>query len=177
MAAASASCSGPPDGSAAAGNVTTEGTPATDVPLDEVEEDEEDAVATSRPAQRSSSEEAVAGADTADSAPAEADQPSPQAADTSTASSGTPAGGDAAGNTADDVADEEAIGTAGHPPVDTTEEAATGDAAGEPATAELTISPDVPDIEMIDLSSGSTVSLRSVVSGATPLLFWFWSPL
>ena len=42
---------------------------------------------------------------------------------------------------------------------------------------ESIVSEDVPDLAMVDLSSGSTVSLRSVVSGATPLLFWFWSPL
>ena len=216
IAAVSAACGGPPDRSAPASNVTPEGTPATGVLLAEVEED---AVTTSRPAPRSTSEEAVAGAeereladsatetgtsdidptgedapagstgrpatdddaaagvDAADIAPAEADQPGSQAADTSTASSGTPAGGSAVGNTAHDAADDGAIGTAGHPPVDTAEDAGPGDAAGEAAAAELTVSTDVPDIEMIDLSSGATVSLRSVVSGETPLLFWFWSPL
>lgn len=42
---------------------------------------------------------------------------------------------------------------------------------------ESVVSEDVPDIEMLDVSTGATVSLRAVVTGATPLLFWFWSPL
>ena len=46
----------------------------------------------------------------------------------------------------------------------------------EPVTESI-VSEDVPDLAMVDLSSGSTVSLRSVVSGEAPLLFWFWSPL
>ena len=29
---------------------------------------------------------------------------------------------------------------------------------------------------MIDVHTGETVNLRSVVNGETPLLFWLWSP-
>ncbi len=153
--AASASCGGPPDGSAPAGNVITEGTPATNEPLDEVGEDEEDAVATSRPAQRSTSEEAGAGA--------EEREPAGSATETGTSDN-------------DSIGDDAPAGSTGR--LATDDDAAAGiAAAGEPAAAESIVSPDVPDIEMIDLSSGSTVSLRSVVSGETPLLFWFWSPL
>ena len=47
----------------------------------------------------------------------------------------------------------------------------------EEAPVEFVVSEDVPDIGLLDLASGSTVSLRSVVTGDTPLLFWFWSPL
>ena len=35
----------------------------------------------------------------------------------------------------------------------------------------------VPDLEMIDLATGSMVSLRSVVGEGAPLLLWFWDPL
>ena len=40
----------------------------------------------------------------------------------------------------------------------------------------IDISDDVPDIEMFDAASGELVSLRSVVKGEKPLMFWFWSP-
>ena len=35
---------------------------------------------------------------------------------------------------------------------------------------------DVPDIDMIDVSTGATVNLRSMVDNTKPLLFWFWAP-
>ena len=35
---------------------------------------------------------------------------------------------------------------------------------------------DVPDLQMIDMHTGTTLSLQSVVDGQTPLLFWFWAP-
>ena len=38
------------------------------------------------------------------------------------------------------------------------------------------ISDDVPDLEMFDAATGDLVSLRSVVKGEKPLMFWFWSP-
>ncbi len=44
------------------------------------------------------------------------------------------------------------------------------------ATTAFEISDDVPDIEMFDVATGSLVSLRSVVKGEKPLMFWFWSP-
>lgn len=44
------------------------------------------------------------------------------------------------------------------------------------AVATVAISDDVPDIEMFDAATGELVSLRSVVKGEKPLLFWFWSP-
>ena len=92
-----------------------------------------------------------------------------------------------------DPADGSWSETSGHPPVDTSEDTA-GDGAtttatdsGSPdrpapgddviAVEDFVASDDVPDLAMVDLSTGSMVSLRSVVSGATPLLFWFWSPL
>ena len=47
-------------------------------------------------------------------------------------------------------------------------------AVPEPETVQ--VDEDVPDVEMIDLSTGATVNLRSLVTGDKPLLFWFWSP-
>ena len=35
---------------------------------------------------------------------------------------------------------------------------------------------DVPDLQMIDMHTGTTLGLQSVVDGQTPLLFWFWAP-
>ena len=62
----------------------------------------------------------------------------------------------------------------------TTTEAPTTTAA-VPATTttrarSIEISDDVPDIEMFDAATGELVSLRSVVKGQKPLMFWFWSP-
>ena len=36
---------------------------------------------------------------------------------------------------------------------------------------------DVPDIDMIDISTGAGVNLRSLVDNTKPLMFWFWEPL
>ena len=38
------------------------------------------------------------------------------------------------------------------------------------------ISEDVLDSDMIDVHTGETANIRSVVTGRTPLLFWLWSP-
>ena len=35
---------------------------------------------------------------------------------------------------------------------------------------------DVPDLDMINVHTGETVNLLSLVSGRTPLLLWFWAP-
>ncbi len=48
-----------------------------------------------------------------------------------------------------------------------------GSAAPEPALAGPG---DVPDLQMIDMHTGTTLGLQSVVDGQTPLLFWFWAP-
>ena len=45
---------------------------------------------------------------------------------------------------------------------------------GEPEP--VTISDDVPDVDLIDLSTGEVVNLRSLVTGDKPLLLWFLSP-
>ncbi|MDE0169703.1 MAG: S-layer homology domain-containing protein [bacterium] len=43
----------------------------------------------------------------------------------------------------------------------------------EPDTA--TLSDDVPDVNMTDLSTGETVNLRSLFTGDKGVLFWFWA--
>ena len=35
---------------------------------------------------------------------------------------------------------------------------------------------EIPDVDMIDVSSGATVNLQSLAAGDEPLLFWFWAP-
>ena len=40
----------------------------------------------------------------------------------------------------------------------------------------VTVSDDVPDTALTDMSTGDTVSLRSFVTGDKPLLLWFFSP-
>ena len=40
----------------------------------------------------------------------------------------------------------------------------------------VAISDDVPDVDLIDLSTWESVNLRSFVTGEKALLFWFWSP-
>ena len=45
---------------------------------------------------------------------------------------------------------------------------------GEPEP--VTISDDVPDVNLTDISTGETVNLRSLVTGDKALLLWFFSP-
>ena len=57
----------------------------------------------------------------------------------------------------------------------TNEPASTGiDVAASDASASP--SGDVPDLNMVSVYTGETVNLQSLVSGETPLLFWFWAP-
>ena len=37
------------------------------------------------------------------------------------------------------------------------------------------LSNDVPDVDLVDLSSGKTVNLRSVFTGDKPVMLWFWA--
>jgi hypothetical protein len=39
----------------------------------------------------------------------------------------------------------------------------------------VTISDDVPDVDLTDLSTGDTVNLRSLFTGDKGVLFWFWA--
>lgn len=50
--------------------------------------------------------------------------------------------------------------------------------AAAPAEQEgaVPLSGDLLDFDMIDVRTGETVNIRSVVTGETPLLFWLWSP-
>ena len=73
------------------------------------------------------------------------------------------AGGDTGAQTADEGSDD------GVSAADGTAESA----APEPALAGPG---DVPDLQMIDMHTGTTLGLQSVVDGQTPLLFWFWAP-
>lgn len=51
--------------------------------------------------------------------------------------------------------------------------------AASPSASDLgvvQVSEDVLDFDMVDVHTGETVNIRSVVTGETPLLFWLWSP-
>ena len=52
---------------------------------------------------------------------------------------------------------------------------ASGDGASANGAA-VAVSADVPDLEMVDVASGSNVRLASLVTGDKPLLLWFWAP-
>ena len=52
---------------------------------------------------------------------------------------------------------------------------ASGDGASANGTA-VAVSADVPDLEMVDVASGTGVRLASLVTGDKPLLLWFWAP-
>lgn len=45
-----------------------------------------------------------------------------------------------------------------------------------PSTPALAGPGDVPDLDMVNVGSGETTNLQSVVTGQTPLLFWFYAP-
>ena len=49
-----------------------------------------------------------------------------------------------------------------------------GGTDGGPAT--VAVSADVPDLEMVDVATGGSVRLVSLVTGDKPLLLWFWAP-
>ena len=53
-------------------------------------------------------------------------------------------------------------------------ETSTGGPDEQPGAVQ--VSEDVLDFDMIDVRTGETVNIRSVVNGETPLLFWLWSP-
>lgn len=49
-------------------------------------------------------------------------------------------------------------------------------AAAAAATDPRGISADVPDVAVVDVATGSTSSLRALLSGERPVLLWFWAP-
>lgn len=56
------------------------------------------------------------------------------------------------------------------------EEAPAVEATAEEPAAAPAGPGDVPNLQMIDMHTGATLDLQSVVDGQTPLLFWFWAP-
>ena len=81
-----------------------------------------------------------------------------------------------------------ATASADAPPVQTQEPApeqsaspqpsSTPEATEQPAAPEPAVSPDsiVPSVEVVDVRSGQTVDVASVVPSATPVLLWAWAP-
>ena len=54
------------------------------------------------------------------------------------------------------------------------EDSGTDGTGGGPAA--VAVSADVPALEMIDVATGGSVRLVSLVTGDKPLLLWFWAP-
>ena len=58
--------------------------------------------------------------------------------------------------------------------------AAAAEGSGDDGTgggpAAVAVSADVPDLEMVDVATGGSVQLVSLVTGDKPLLLWFWAP-
>ena len=86
---------------------------------------------------------------------------------------GTEAAEEAAPEAGAQTADEGAAdnGTA----AEVTTDDSTADESAAPVPA-LAGPGDVPDLQMINMHTGTAVNLQSVVDGQTPLLFWFWAP-
>ena len=83
--------------------------------------------------------------------------------------------------------DESPTSSAAAPePSPTTEDGApeTGAQTAEEGTTDDSAAPvpalagpgDVPDLDMVNVHTGETVNLQTLVTGQTPLLFWFWAP-
>ena len=61
-----------------------------------------------------------------------------------------------------------------------------GGSASEPQTATATatatatndrgIAADVPDLQVVDVATGASSSLRALLPGDKPVLLWFWAP-
>ena len=95
---------------------------------------------------------------------------------------------DAPADAADAAAqDESSTSSAAAPePSPTTEDGApeTGAQTAEEGTTDDSAAPvpalagpgDVPDLDMVNVHTGETVNLQTLVTGQTPLLFWFWAP-
>ena len=60
--------------------------------------------------------------------------------------------------------------------VDATHDHTPGEVGVEADAGLINTIGDVPDVEMIDISTGATVNLQSFVTNEKPLLFWFWAP-
>ncbi len=47
---------------------------------------------------------------------------------------------------------------------------------GPPATDDRGIAADVPDVQVVDVATGASSSLRALLPGDKPVLLWFWAP-
>lgn len=68
------------------------------------------------------------------------------------------------------------IPTAPEPAATGEDDTAVDDTTGDDEPAVEGVSDDLLDFDMIDVQTGETVNIRSLVDGETPLLFWLWSP-
>ena len=102
----------------------------------------------------------------------------PEGADAADGSSATADGG--ADSSPTTAPAEAGAATESQAPAETGgDQPASDQASGESASANgaaVAVSDDVPDLEMVDVASGSNVRLASLVTGDKPLLLWFWAP-
>ena len=101
---------------------------------------------------------------------------------------GTEAARDAPADAADAAAqDESSTSSAAAPETSPTTEDGAPEAGAETAdegTTDDSAAPvpalagpgDVPDLDVVNVDTGETVNLQTLVTGQTPLLFWFWAP-
>ena len=67
-------------------------------------------------------------------------------------------------------------GVSASPPQAATATATTTGTRGLPATDDRGIAADVPDLQVVDVATGGSVSLRALLPGDKPVLLWFWAP-
>ena len=96
-----------------------------------------------------------------------------EGADAADGSSVTAAGG--ADSSPTTAPAEAGTATESQAPAEPGGDQSSGEGASANGTA-VAVSADVPDLEMVDVSSGSNVRLASLVTGDKPLLLWFWAP-
>ncbi len=70
---------------------------------------------------------------------------------------------------------ETGAATESQAPAEPVSEGASGESASANGAA-VAVSADVPDLEMVNVASGTGVRLASLVTGDKPLLLWFWAP-
>ncbi len=50
------------------------------------------------------------------------------------------------------------------------------DTLGVPPADDRGIAADVPDLQVVDVATGASSSLRALLPGDKPVLLWFWAP-
>ena len=112
------------------------------------------------------------------SSPGDSSDGSEQASGEAAESAVTPSGATSDGASFQDLSSDEPSSQAEGASLDEPEADGAPDAndQGLIETPAVQISDDVADFDLVDVSSGATVNLHSLVDGETPVLLWFWAP-